>query len=305
MPELPEVEVIVNELRPRLVGRRIVGVQTDWPKYFQLPKAETDFRSCIRGRRINSVSRRAKYILIRLSGDHLLAVHQKISGRLLVGRWVRKLVGRHYSQWQPSRSGDNAPPRGRLFHSGFRVGQRGAVGALGPAEIREGAVRRGAGDPRPARNPRPRAEPLAPEFAFLKFEGLFIRKRGALKQVLMDPTFVAGIGNLYSDEILYVARLHPLTRVEHLETGQLRVLYRSIRTVLRKAIRLGATGNPGPTAPSGATIRSYRCTAARGRGARRDMSSSGSRSAAARLTSAPWSRNCFKQPAQGLGFRLT
>jgi len=49
MPELPGVDVIANELRPRLVGRRIVDVQTDWPKYFRLPAAEADFRSCIRG----------------------------------------------------------------------------------------------------------------------------------------------------------------------------------------------------------------------------------------------------------------
>ena len=89
-------------------------------------------------------------------------------------------------------------------------------------------------------------EPLAPEFTFLKFERLFTRKRGTLKRVLMDPTFIAGIGNLYSDEILYVARLHPLTRVEHLKTSQLRVLHRSIRSVLQKAIRLGGTGTPGP-----------------------------------------------------------
>ena len=246
MPELPEVEVIVNELRPRLVGRRIVGVQTDWPKYFQLPKAETDFRSCIKGRRINSVSRRAKYILIRLSGDHLLAVHQKISGRLLVGRWVRKPVGRHYSQWQPSRSGDNAPPRGRFIHLVFELdnGEQLALSDLRKfAKVLCGPEQAILDLPE-IRDLGP--EPLAPEFTFLKFEGLFIRKRGALKQVLMDPTFVAGIGNLYSDEILYVAQLHPLTRVEHLETGQLRVLYRSIRTVLRKAIRLGATGTPTP-----------------------------------------------------------
>ena len=246
MPELPEVEVIVNELRPRLVGRRIVGVQTDWPKYFQLPKAGTDFRSCIRGRRINSVSRRAKYILIRLSGDHLLAVHQKISGRLLVGRWVRKPVGRHYSQWQPSRSGENAPPRGRFIHLVFELdnGEQLALSDLRKfAKVLCGPEQAILDLPE-IRNLGP--EPLAPEFTFLKFEGLFIRKRGALKQVLMDPTFVAGIGNLYSDEILYVAQLHPLTRVEHLERGQLRVLYGSIRTVLRKSIRLGATGSPGP-----------------------------------------------------------
>lgn len=246
MPELPEVEVIANELRPRLVGRRIVDVQTDWPKYFRLPKAEIDFRCCVKGRSINSVSRRAKYILIHLSDDHLLAVHQKISGRLLVGRWLRKRIGRHHhSQWQPARSGDNAPPRGRFIHLVFELdnGEQLALSDLRKfAKVLCGPERAILNLPE-IRNLGP--EPLAPEFTFLKFKGLFIRKRGTLKQVLMDPTFIAGIGNLYSDEILYVARLHPLTRVEHLKTSQLQILYRGIRTVLRKAIRLGATGTPG------------------------------------------------------------
>lgn len=63
--------------------------------------------------------------------------------------------------------------------------------------------------------------------------------------MLMDPTFIAGIGNLYSDEMLYGAALHPLRRVEHLNASQLHTLYGSIRRVLRKAIRLGATGSHG------------------------------------------------------------
>jgi len=89
-------------------------------------------------------------------------------------------------------------------------------------------------------------EPLAPEFKFQQFQRLFTGKRGTLKQVLLDPAFIAGIGNLYSDEILYAAGMHPLSRVEHLQRPQLHVLYRSIRTVLRRAVRLGATGSTGP-----------------------------------------------------------
>jgi len=247
MPELPEVEVIANQLRPRLVGRRIVDVQTDWPKYFRLPMAEADFRSCIKGRRINSVRRRAKYILIYLSGDHLLAVHQKISGRLLVGRWARKPIGGgHHSQWPPVRFGGNEPPRGRFIHLVFELdnGEQLVLSDLRKfAKVLCGA-KQAILDLPEIRNLGP--EPLAPEFTFLKFERLFSRKRGTLKRVLMDPTFIAGIGNLYSDEILYVARLHPLTRVEHLKTSQLRILHRSIRSVLQKAIRLGGTGTPGP-----------------------------------------------------------
>lgn len=246
MPELPEVEVLVNELRPRLVGRRIIDVQTDWPKYFRLPKKEAEFRACVAGREINAVRRRAKYILIHLSGDHLLLVHQKISGRLLVGRWNRTTTGQPHSQWQPAVSSDTAPSRGRFLHLVFELdnGEQ-----LGLSDLRKFAkVLCG---PEQAILSLPEIlnlgpEPLAPQFTFRQFQRLFTSKRGTLKQVLMDPVFIAGIGNLYSDEILYAAGMHPLSRVEHLQSRQLQVLYRSIRTVLRRAVRLGATGSPGP-----------------------------------------------------------
>ena len=246
MPELPEVEVIVNELRPQVVGRRIIDVQTDWPKYFRLPIAEADFRACIRGRRISAVDRRAKYVMIHLSGAHLLLVHQKISGRLLVGKWVRKSTGRsEHSQWQPVASGGKTPPRGRFVHLVFELdsGQQLALSDLRKfAKVICGPERTILDLPE-LRNLGP--EPLSPQFTFLKFERLFLHKRGNLKQVLMDPTFIAGIGNLYSDEILYAAAFHPLSRVEHLNASQLHTLYRSTRSVLRRAIRLGATGSPG------------------------------------------------------------
>src|SRR5574340_1765572 len=122
MPELPEVEVIVRELRGPLVGRRIVDVQTDWPKYFHLPKSEEDFRSCVKGQRIDAINRRAKYILIHLSRDHLLLVHQKISGRLQVGKWAWTPSGSQGTgRWQPAASGNNAPRGGRFIHLVFEL----------------------------------------------------------------------------------------------------------------------------------------------------------------------------------------
>ena len=247
MPELPEVEVTVRQLRARLVGRLVMDVQTDWPKYFQSPKTEEDFRSCVKGRRIDGVQRRAKYILIYLSGSYLLVVHQKISGHLQMGRWVRKAVGPQGDErWQPLPSGNNVPPGGRFIHLVFELdnGEQ-----LGLSDLRKFAKvmcgpERAILDLPELRNLGP--EPLSPKLTFQRFSRLFIRKRGTLKQVLLDPTFIAGIGNLYSDEILYVALLHPLTRVERLKTPHLQVLYHSIRTVLRKAIRLGATGVRAP-----------------------------------------------------------
>ena len=90
MPELPEVEIIVRDLRPQIIGRRILGLHTDWPKYFTFPSSEVGFRTCVIGKAITAVDRRGKNVLISLTGDYLLLVHQKISGRLLVGNWERR-----------------------------------------------------------------------------------------------------------------------------------------------------------------------------------------------------------------------
>ncbi len=247
MPELPEVEVIVRELRGSLIGRRIIDVQTDWPKYFHLPKSEGAFRSCVKGRRIDGVNRRAKYILIHLSGDHLLLVHQKISGRLQLGKWVQRPAGSPGAgRWQPAVAGDNSAPRGRFIHLVFELdnGEQ-----LGLSDLRKFAKVMCAPERTILDLPELRdlgPEPLGRQLTFPKFQRLFLRKRGSLKEVLMDPTFIAGIGNLYSDEILYAARFHPLTRVEHIKPSQLRILYRTMRAILRKAIRLGATGQRAP-----------------------------------------------------------
>ncbi|MCZ2151831.1 MAG: hypothetical protein LC126_29160 [Bryobacterales bacterium] len=247
MPELPEVEVIVRELRGPLTGRRIIDAWTDWPKYFHQPKSEEEFRSCIQGRQIEAIDRRAKYILIHLSRRHLLLVHQKISGRLQMGKWVwNPAASQGVGRWQPATSPDHAPQGGRFIHLLFELdnGEQ-----LGLSDLRKFAKvmcgpERDILDLPELRNLGP--EPLSPNLTFSKFEQLFRRKRGNLKEVLMDPTFIAGIGNLYSDEILYTSLLHPLTRVEHLQTPQFRVLYHGVRTVLRKAIRLGATGRRAP-----------------------------------------------------------
>lgn len=90
MPELPEVQTIVDDLKERVVGKRIKNVWTDWPKYFRLPKGEINFRRHVIGKKIIGIERRAKNILFDLSDDHLMLIHQKMSGHLLFGKWAMK-----------------------------------------------------------------------------------------------------------------------------------------------------------------------------------------------------------------------
>lgn len=248
MPELPEVEIIVSDLRPELIGRTILDVQTDWPKYFQLPTSEPAFRQCVIGRVITAVDRRAKNVLIHLEGGHLLLVHQKMSGRLMVGNWERTEhpIGSRHSQWRPAPSAASTrQPTGRFIHLVFGLddGRQLALSDLRKfAKVlcgREETIL----NLDEIRRLGP--EPLSPRFTLAEFERLFQGRTGRIKPLLMNPNFIAGIGNIYSDEILYAAGIHPLSRVDQLAEPVLRSLYRSMRAVLRKAIRLRGTGMQG------------------------------------------------------------
>ena len=250
MPELPEVELIVRDLRPSIVGRKILGVHTDWPKYFRLPRSTAAFKASAVGKAITAVDRRGKNVLIHLTDDYLLLIHQKISGRLLVGNWERvpaaRGTGPRSSPWQPISSGPGSgAPRGRFIHLLFDLDDGRQ---LGLSDLRKFAKVLCAREAVILDLPEIRKlgpEPLDPRFTFLRFERLFTGRKGRIKQMLMNPEFITGIGNIYSDEILYTAGIHPLSLLAHLRQPQLRALYDAMKRVLRKALRMGGTGIGG------------------------------------------------------------
>ena len=252
MPELPEVELTVRDLRANIVGRTIVNLETDWPKYFKLPKSQAAFRERVAGRRIIAVDRRGKSILIHLSEDYLLLIHQKISGSLLVGNWERvRDAESGRLRWLPAPPAPGLPPtRGRFVHLLFNL-DNGRQ--LGLSDLRKFGKALCAKEELILDLPEMRnlgPDPLDPQFTFARFLELFAGRRGRIKQQLMNPNFIAGIGNLYSDEILYTAGIHPLTPLQHLRESQLKLLYDAIELVLRKALRMGGTGKK-PSTPSG------------------------------------------------------
>ena len=231
MPELPEVETIVRDLNLTVIGRKILDAWTDWPKTIKTHNLKS-FIHDIASREILKAHRRAKYIMIDLTGNKTLIIHQKISGHLLYGKWQvknKKIIpvlngpiksdpfNRHirFILWL-----DNGYQLGlsdlRRFGKVFlgdtdKIEQINEIGRLGP-------------------------EPLDPKFTFLKFKELMAKRKGVVKKVLMDPFVIAGIGNIYSDEILWYSGIHPLHRVENLEEKELKVIYKNIRFVLKKAI---------------------------------------------------------------------
>jgi formamidopyrimidine-DNA glycosylase len=210
MPELPEVETVVRGLRGLLLGRTITGAAVDWPRTVAFPSAN-EFERHIAGRRIESVSRRGKYVVAELDRGFLL-IHLKMSGRLRIG-----------SGWEPpdrhTRILFNLDDGRQLrFQDARKFGRvylvddpAQVVGKLGP-------------------------EPLAADFTLDSFRRLLARRSGRLKPLLLNQAFLAGLGNIYADEALFAAHLHPLRQVDSLLPEEQAHLYESIRTVLSQAI---------------------------------------------------------------------
>lgn len=210
MPELPEVETIARGLQATLVGANISGVTVRWPRTIAVPTVE-EFRGCIAGRRVMSVGRRGKYVVVGLDAGYLL-IHLKMSGRLQVapatapqGRHTHTIF--HLDDGRELRFHDV-----RKFGRVYLVDEAEQVtGSLGP-------------------------EPLANGFTLDDFCRQLARRTGRIKSLLLNQAFLAGIGNIYADESLFAAGLHPLRRADSLTQGEQARLYGALRTVLQRAV---------------------------------------------------------------------
>ncbi len=216
MPELPEVECIVRGLRPALVGRRITGFEASWPR--QISPSVRGVRAGVRGRRIEAVWRRGKYVVLELGGGAGLLVHLKMSGRLAVAdgdegerpAHLRALVG--LAGGPPLRFYD-ARKFGRVR---FTRDLRAALAGLGP-------------------------EPFDPQLTAARFHAMLRARRRQLKPLLLDQAFLAGLGNIYTDEALFAARLHPLVPAARLDARRAEALLEAIRAVLAQGLRCNGT----------------------------------------------------------------
>ena len=222
MPELPEVETIVRKLQrgepverglpayPPPVGQVVVGAWTDWPRA-ACPSAEAITQG-LPGHRIESIARRGKYIVFSLSSCHLL-IHLKMSGRLDVVRVETPRDKHVHFVFTLGNGYELRFSDARKFGRVYLVNDPAQVtGALGP-------------------------EPLHEAFTLKVFRQLVAQKSGALKPLLLNQTFIAGLGNIYADEALWQAKLHPLRRADSLSPAEIAALYRGIRRALSEGIR--------------------------------------------------------------------
>ena len=224
MPELPEVETIVRSLAPKLKGLRIRAIKILYPPI--LRDGSPGLIAQLRGKKIRGVRRRGKMIIIDCEEDMSLLVHLKMTGMFLFSS-TDEPIDKHthfiisFQDRQKELRFRDVRKFG--FISCFRTAEASSVDefkVLGP-------------------------EPL--EIGLAAFQKLFQRRKARLKSLLLDQRFLAGIGNIYADEILFQARLHPLTSASRLRHSELRRMYEAIKDVLGRAI-----------ACQGSTIRDYR-----------------------------------------------
>lgn len=233
MPELPEVETIVRDLNKKVLNRAFVDVWTDWKKMIKRPKDFQKFKKEIKGRKIEEIGRRGKNILIWLSGERVLLIHQKMTGHLLLGNWQKENKG-----WQSKNSGPLKDPMNRFLHLIFWLdnGKQLALSDLRKFAKVELWRKKELADSKELKALGP--EPLEKSFTFQKLQEVLKKKKGKIKQILMDQTVISGIGNIYSDEILFTAKIHPLREVPKLTKPELRRIYRATKEILKKAIEL-------------------------------------------------------------------
>ncbi len=232
MPELPEVQTTVSQLKNKVTGLVIKDVWSDFKKMVKKPNKFSDFKKGIKGKKIKEVWRRGKNIIFNLSGDTSLLVHQKLTGHFLYGVWKRK-----EEQWQPTGSGAITDKDNSYLHLIFFLDndkmlalsnkRKFAKAELWQTEKLKGELKKLG------------PEPLSKNFTFEKFKQCLQNRKAAIKKILMNQKVIAGIGNIYSDEALWRAKIHPLKSTADLTSKELKRLYDAVRDVLKKGIELG------------------------------------------------------------------
>lgn len=233
MPELPEVETIRIGLNRLLPDRKIAVVTFDWPKSF--PNAPVDVEQFLVGATVVKVARRAKVLLIELSSKYSLVIHLKMTGQL-VFRGEQNFGAGHPSDSLVGRLPDKSTRVIITFADGSKLffnDQRkfGWVKLLPTTEVSNIDFMKKVG-------PEPLEASFTPSILAAR---LARRPNTSIKAALLDQTVLAGIGNIYADESLWMAKIHPATLVKNVSRQKINQLYSSIREVLQLSIKNGGS----------------------------------------------------------------
>jgi formamidopyrimidine-DNA glycosylase len=214
MPELPEVETIRRQLEPELVGRRIVGARL-LDERWSRPVAPAEIEAALAGRRITAVERRGKYLILRLDGARSLVMHLRMTGNLVLARPPDRPRGTGGARLY------EAPDEPRFLRARIELDDGAELRFTDARRFGHGAVMADA-ELDSYFASRLGIEPLSTEFTADALGRIAAGRRAPLKSFLLDQSGIAGVGNIYADEALYRAELHPLSpagsmRAEHLE----------------------------------------------------------------------------------------
>ncbi len=234
MPELPEVETTINGLKKKVLKRAFIDVWSDWKKMVKRPADFLLFKNEIKNKKIKNIWRRGKNIIFDLSGGYSLLVHQKMTGHLLYGSWEQ-----NSGKWEPVEKGPLEEKINAFIHIIFFLDNKKMV-AL--SDVRKFAKvelwkTKEMLESKEFKSFGP--EPLEKKFTYVKFKQAIQKKKGKVKQVLMDPEAIAGIGNIYSNEALWMSKIYPFRNVSTLKDKELKLLFESIKKVLTLGIKLG------------------------------------------------------------------
>jgi formamidopyrimidine-DNA glycosylase len=218
MPELPEVETIRLSVEPKLTGRTIREVIVKHPGMLE-GRSTADFIRGIKGKTIGQVERRGKYLLVRLDGDLVLALHLRMTGQLTVEPAERPTAAATYLVIKLDNQTELRFRDQRKFGKAFTF----TAGAVPPSLSKLGP------------------EPLAAEFTVAVLTKRLARHKLAVKKALLNQEIIAGIGNIYADEGLFVAGIHPARLTDSLTKSEIEQLYHAIRQVLNEGIKYRGT----------------------------------------------------------------
>ena len=219
MPELPEVEIIRRQLQKELTGARIASCEVGLLRLVTHP-TPLGYRRGLKGRRIEGIGRRGKYLIFALDGERELVVHLGMTGSLVLAR-----------------PGEERP---RHTHVVFHLEDGRDLLFVDPRTFGETALLR-KGDRRPLRGLHAMGpEPLEDCFSCEALEDS-LRGRCRVKSALLDQSRIAGIGNIYADETLHRAGVNPLRRLDELDRGDVESIHSALREVLSEAISRGGS----------------------------------------------------------------
>ncbi|MEK7652877.1 MAG: bifunctional DNA-formamidopyrimidine glycosylase/DNA-(apurinic or apyrimidinic site) lyase [Patescibacteria group bacterium] len=256
MPELPEVETLRRELVEAVKGKIIKSAEVRWAKMVR-PLSEKEFDQKLKNKKITDVKRRAKILIFDLSGKDFLMVHLKLTGQLIFQKLkIKGQKSKVFTGGHPQKDGvDNLPNKFTHIIITFKDGSKlyfNDLRKFGWMRItdKEG-IEKLSGEFG--------LEPLLKEFTLEKFKAI-IKKypKRKIKQILLDQTLIAGIGNIYADESAFDAGILPIRPAGKIKEAEANKLYQSIKKILKLSLSKKGTsadtyvqlnGQPGGFVP--------------------------------------------------------